>query len=279
MKHRSTAYLFTTLLLSVAILVSLFTSCSPNPSLDGDTIPVLSTTFPDLVAMEARPFDYEASEKLSYNFDIPRPEVFIDNGNLCIREYSLPDDVFLETAIGGHLYGVDCGEFGGYIAFCPEESFDPVMLCDKNCQGLIRVSTAERYGYEYYAITGLNHNFHMEGAVYLLTYSEEEKAWSAEVLAELGAQADAFAYDEQSGLLYLSTYSRGLLCMNAEGEITTLVDYSKYDKWFFTTVNSLVLLDGNIFLGVIDGVVRYSLDTKELTYFPLDYDTYWVEAD
>ena len=269
MNHRNPSRFFLPALLFLIVLIALFTSCAPNPSLDGDTIPVCSATFPDLVAMKAKPFDAKASEAAQRN-GYPALEVYLDNGNLCIKQYK-NNDVCLEPVIGGHLYGVDCGEFGGYVAFCPGENFMPVQLCNENCQALIQVNF-----YEYYAITGLAHMFSNFGSVYRLTYSSENAQWSAEKLVDLGGRAWAHVYDEENGLLYLSVANRGLLCMDAQGELTTV---ATHEDWYDVGANSLVLLEDNLFFGGANGIGRYSFDTQELTFFPMDYETYWEEHE
>ncbi len=269
MKHRLFSRFFLPALLCFIISLSLFTSCAPTPSLDGDIIPVSSATFPDLTVMEAKPFDAKTSEDAQRK-GYPALEVYLDNGNLCIKQYE-SSDVCLEPVIGGHIYGVDCGEFGGYVAFCPEENFTPIQLCNENCQALIQVNFQE-----YYAITGLSHLFTSFGNVYRLTYSSESAQWSAEKLADLGGRAWAHVYDKENGLLYLSVANRGLLCMDAQGQLTTV---ATHEDWYDVGVNSLVLLDGNLFFGGASGIGRYSFDTKKLTFFPMDYESYWEEKE
>lgn len=272
MNHRHSSHFFLPALLFLIVLITLFTSCAPNPSLDSDIIPVCSATFPDLVVMEAKPFDAKASEEAQRK-GYPALEVYVDNGNLCIKQCE-NSNVCLLPANDGHLYGVDCGEFGGYVAYCRSDTyntFSPVLLCNENCQALIQVNFQE-----YYAITGLAHMFSNFGSVYRLTYSSENAQWSAEKLVDLGGRAWAHVYDEGNGLLYLSVANRGLLCMDAQGELTTV---ATHEDWYDVGANSLVLLEGKLFFGGANGIGRYSFDTKELTFFPMDYETYWEKNE
>ena len=251
----------------------------------GESIPVLSTTFPDMKSMTAGsledvpyqtwwqwPLDGSMPDRMQY----PPCYVYVDNGNLCVTGIDItPYATSVCLGSGDIFVGVDYGEFSGVLIHekgrrsIKEPYPDPVNVVEDNCQGFIQIDS---YGRELYAFTGFDYSASGRGAIFYISYEKETDEWIWRQFAELGSQATAFIYDRSSKTIYVTTNREGLLSVDEDGNVTQLFTV---ESWETLRTNSMVLMDDNLFIGTAMGVARYNIKTQTFTYFPLDYDTYW----
>lgn len=271
------------ILLLITLLLPLYACAEDEYS--GESIPVLSTTFPDMKSMTAAPLeDVPYQTWWQWTFDELKPNglqyppcyVYEDNGNLCVTGIDItPYATSVCLGSGDIFVGVDYGEFSGVLIHekgrrsIKEPYPDPVNVVEDNCQGFIQLDS-----FSAYAFTGVDHLGSGRGAIFYISYEKETDEWIWRQFAELGSQATAFIYDRSSKTIYVTTYSEGLLSVDEDGNVTQLFTV---EGWETLRTNSMVLMDDNLFIGTAMGVARYNTQTKVFTYFPLNYDTYWQE--
>ncbi|MBQ7318587.1 MAG: hypothetical protein IJW97_00205 [Clostridia bacterium] len=271
------------ILLLITLLLPLYACAEDEYS--GESIPVLSTTFPDMKSMTAAPLEdvpyqtwwqWPLDGSIPDRVHYPPCYVYVDNGNLCVTGIDITPNTTSITLRNGDLFvGVDDGEFSGVLIHergrrsIKEPYPAPVNVVEDNCQGFIRLDP-----FAAYAFTGLDHLGSGRGAIFYISYEKETDEWIWRQFAELGSQATAFIYDRSSKTIYVTTNSTGLLSVDEEGNVTQLFTV---EGWETLRTNSMVLMDDNLFIGTAMGVARYNTKTQVFTYFPLDYDTYWQE--
>ena len=111
-------------------------------------------------------------------------------------------------------------------------------------------------------------------SVYKLYYSTKQGKWSREKIADLEGSTQASLYSKEGNCLYIATYKALVRLSLSDNNVTTLISHS---YWCDLGVNSIVELDGSLYMGTRMAVLEYVLSSEESYWYPVDYKTYLSE--
>ena len=104
--------------------------------------------------------------------------------------------------------------------------------------------------------------------VYNLSLNEGDAEWHWERLTQIiEGYPKASYYSEDDGVLYIVT-SEGLFSINKNGTIRSY-DVPE-DIWIYLNQNSIVYIDGTIFVGTGFGIYAQAVGGGESAWYPLD---------
>lgn len=264
-----------------AIVLFTLSACS-----SGETVKVKSLDYPTLNSIKEQEITKEAIEEhykktIYANTDDSGATYYtvtnfvpsVINGELVIsKSKSVYPEISAIRVPVGDFYGINHGEFGGWVKFeaspdNPDEWYADGRLqtvCEENCRGFLYANENET---EIYLFTGLAHLGLDEGRVWRLWAESTERPyeWKWEILAELPSCPNDFHRDEETGTVYIAC-NRGLLSMTPDGTITDIEDYGLFERF---GAGAIAELDGRLWISTYCGVASYDIGTGELKWFPI----------
>ena len=249
--------IFTVLLVVLIASAQLcFSACSGKGSLD-----VMSYDYQGLVKMEQNDIDLDY---IWQNFTGHYCGVSLENEKLVISRPDINKRSYTMMGNYGYFVGVDLGEFDGWVRFFPYDGDDtePLLVVDENCRGFVE----RGQGKGELLLTGLAHMGLNEGALYKLYLVD--KQWHWEKLCDLGSSPNAYFYNKDTGILYIVT-DMAILAYTEEDGLETLL---KNEDLGYMYPNSLVELDGKLYVGMALGVYEYDLGNGSTSWYTLDLD-------
>ena len=167
----------------------------------------------------------------------------------------------------GFFVGADFGEFGGYLKFYTDMKSEPTVFSEDNCHGLVRVDNDLCYLLS--GKVGMSNN--LESDIYKLSRPKNSSEWQSEKVATISGSVNTYLYSKEDNCLYVSTQKALVKVSLADNKVTTLTNPS---YWRDLLTNSMVELDGSLYIGAAMGVWEYEKESGDSYWYPIDYNTY-----
>lgn len=171
----------------------------------------------------------------------------------------------------GFLLGVDAGEFGGFVKFCPlkglEDKYSEELICNENFVRFLRIDENNII-----LFTGLDHMGIFKGSIWLITYNTDTDKHDYRKMLDIDGEALSVVYEE--GVLYVLQRTRLLKITNFE-EIEELMQFDdlpiiKCNEAGFYSQDcpcSMVKIENMIYIGTLLGIYTYDVETSNMTWY------------
>ena len=249
------------------ISLLLLTACHQSP----ERIKVDSSDYASLKYLEEGVFDKEQLLNWynpEYSYDGYTCYVSILDGNLCISNSNVRQQSFLQQFDNGYFFGVDLGEFDGWVRYHPYFSQYPesgygALVSTENCLGIVAQDRRNGYIITYKALSS-------SGTVYKIYYSEENKKWEWTLLKSFETTPMAFSYQKDQDILYIAT-SGTIVSISNDNHVSTIVESEILN---YIDINSIVYNNDSLWCGSSLGVYRYCIEEREEKWYPMDYQAH-----
>ncbi|PKM62418.1 MAG: hypothetical protein CVU97_05445 [Firmicutes bacterium HGW-Firmicutes-21] len=196
------------------------------------------------------------SEELKIDiYSIKAYTVNIINEELYVEKYNGEPNSKLIAVDIGYYVGVNVGEFGGWVVYCPHnKDFESngVIVVEENFQGFIQVDNIKVL-----LLTGLAHLGTDKGKLYML-----EKGNATE-LYDFGSMPQTFVWSEET--LYVFTLDKLYSYKPGETPFVLMENNTYYNM----CIKSAVKLGNSIYCGGKGGIYEYCLDTGMEYWYPI----------
>ena len=248
-----------------------FVSCNIDKS--DEKICLISTDY-DLSELYAFPFDQSLTEKYEdekydafYSY-VSKTNEYGDVPETLVVNKNRASHVQMINTISGFWVGFDYSEFASGIFFipCSGSIYEPTKLLDSRCIGLFESDTSEYC----YAITSWNFfDEHTKGiTLYRLISLNDEKECTAEKVCDIALDSAISAIRTKNQSFLVASHT-SLYLVTLEGNVTQI---DVPDIWDDINVNSMVEVNGLIYIGSKYGVLEYDMSQNSFAWFPVDYD-------
>lgn len=156
-----------------------------------------------------------------------------------------------------YYIGVENGEFGGWVGYgvhFEDFSKSGKVIIEEQCQGLIKVDNEKVL-----LLTGLSHLVTDEGKLYLLEGGEIQELFDFKSCPQV--------YYWENETLYIRTTDK-IYSYKLDEEPVELYEFKDDEKYTYS--NSMVKIDQSMFLGSLNGILEYQMDTKETFWYPVE---------
>lgn len=229
----------------LVLLLFSFCSCSNER--------ILKIYSPELDRTELKGEKFNLNRELSEQYY----SVSVKNEKLCVEKAVNAENNDVVVVDYGYYVGVDIGEFGGWVAYFPdniEDRADGEIVLDENFRGFIQIDNSKVL-----VLTGLTHLSIDRGKLYLLNNGE------ATELYNFNSCPHAYTWDGET--LYVITSNK--LYSYKFGEEPVVL--SEKDKFGYKlSPNSIAKLGDSLFCGCQGGIYEYYLETGEEYWYPID---------
>ncbi len=264
------------LVLSALLLLTALVSCGMS-----NRITVQSEDYSGLKSLRAAPFDAEAEdarfkENPTYTQDEPLCVVSAKDGVLQINDFDPYPHIAGEYfEAWGTFVGVSNSMSAGYVQFF--ESAYPIIQTEKTqlvsgvgCLALVK-DTENRGLLVTSGLEEVDGAYTLSGHLYRIGSSAplENPWWELE---PIGYPRAAY-YDREANILYIVNET-GVWTVDAEDRMTFLELSDVFEQ---AIVNSAAVIDGVLYCGCYTGVYAVDLETREETFFPMNYEKYGVD--
>jgi len=211
--------------------------------------------------------DSYSSDKNNWIVFKKNSEIFVAEDRVFRDTLPLAIDTVLKTCIpflnrrritvfkvdDGYVIGNYRGEFGGGLYWFSSTT--------KNCYEISHhkiVQLIERNN-NLYAIEGLAHMGMSIGSILIL--SKQNNKWTEKQYLKLPGAPLGVDMDEKGNFVIVT--SEGLVSVDKNGKLSTLIKQGIWDVEDYLYPTSLVIKDNIVFVGMRKGVFKYNLKTKK----------------
>ena len=232
------------------------------------TLSVRSASYPSLTELTSG--EPDTRKHIWWNVD-SNPYMYnecyvsVENGGLIVSNYdpwSSASSQIAEVA-GGIFIGTRKNYDYGFCKHYSGLDTEGMLILDKACIGFI-VKT-ERH---VYVITSEQTDGPRFSDIYELKWHGIDQ-WECEMALHLENYVRCYYYSEMDNVLYAVT-SDSIFKITLDNK--EAVPLFQNDYWKHIYHNSIVELNGRLYVGSNCGVHEYVLETGELTWFPMDYE-------
>ncbi|HHW39488.1 MAG TPA: hypothetical protein GXX18_20110 [Bacillales bacterium] len=156
-----------------------------------------------------------------------------------------------------YYVGVDCGEFGGWVGrgvHFEDFSKRGEIIVKEQCKGLIKVDNEKVL-----LLTGLGHLITDKGKLYMLGSD------SIHELYNFNSCPQVYLWEDE--VLYIKTTDK-LYSYKINEEPIVLYEFEDDEKYIYSI--SLIKIDQSLFLGSLNGILEFQMDTKNLYWYPVN---------
>lgn len=191
----------------------------------------------------------KASNILSNHQEEPLPFEFTPSG--FIEQMNMKGSKSVMKVDDGYLVGFDNGEFGGSLYWFSKDGKQKDKIARKNIKQFVWRNNL------LYAIAGLNHMGSDYGSIHLITNPNGK--WAVKDYLTLPNAPMAVALDSHENLIIAT--SSALLAVDTNKQITLLEAYHNWQPNMYPS--SLVIKDDVVYVGMMEGIYKYDLTTKQ----------------
>ena len=258
-----------------ALLLFVFSLSSCNQAVVNKTLTVNSSIYPEISELESARVDTNMLDKWCYADNPYGPysvhvDIEKDALKLSVLKYYQKPNTHGVGVNYGYWVGTDFGEFGGYLKFYTDMKSEPTVFSEENCHGIVKVDNDLCYLLS--GKVGMSNN--LETTIYKLSRPKDSSEWQSEKVATLNGAVQAYLYSKEDNSLYVSTRKALVRVSLTDNAVTTLTAPS---YWSDLLTNSMVELDGSLYIGTGMGVWEYEKETGNSYWFPIDYEKYLSE--
>lgn len=279
----------TTLFGMVLILLLSFCACNAQK----DEIFIYSTDYPGAYKLTAGEFDLEEAKKHPWSdsgdywllhCSVSKCDNYDHSSERLIVGQYTQWKSHKVYGVSGFLFGEDNLEHMSGVFYCPDANDitlydqEAVMLLTDRCVGLYHPNGS--HGRIVYAVTAWNYwcdpDEHPEEPYFISLYKLEwqeldaELPYRVEKVCDISHQQDAVASTiTEDDIIYVLA-GTSIFEVTLDGnvrEIPCPKDFEYYGG------DSIVEIDGQLFIGCYTGILRYDLDEQKFTWFPVDYES------
>ena len=273
-------------IIAVLLIASLLTlaSCSaPN------TIEVTSMDYPSLTKISPGEFDESLCWKYilaNYKWHNYSCRLSVENGKLFVsNERADITDTKSEMFPDGYLLGTDFGEFSGWVRWCLHEELiypegkrptvEETVLSDENCRFIIRLERETDCAFVVLDTVCMMDDYEADTLVYRFERIRAGSGYDYTLefteIASLGGDCTAYFNSIEEECVYLAT-DCGIYKLNYDGAVETVVEEENFR--YMVEITSIVLYEGEIYCSSPLGIYRYTPETGESLWYPMDYEKY-----
>ena len=271
------------LILCLLTSILIFSACSNKNYLS-----VYSADYVNMDKLVAAEFDiedikskiYTDYEYCGYDCVVSVSKVFVNGDDLhktLVIKARQQTNVKMVGITNGHIVGFDQGESASGIIFYPSSGRRtqlyqaPLQLLDDRCVGLFEVAGEKSV----YAITSWNYYSDPAPApmtLYKISYvgttGETEEPIKVDEVCSVSEENAKVAMITDSNIIFVAGQT-AMYSITLDGNITKI---DVPEAWKYLIINSMVELEGYIYIGTHCGVIRYSPTSNEFTWFPVEYE-------
>ena len=236
----------------------------------GEILHVKGMNFDEL---EAKTFTPEEMWALwnAHDYNDPWYHVYTEDGTLWLNlaDSNSPGPFELHTNCR-ILYGVDIGEWGGWLSTgCFGEFSQGIVNSETVLSGesIIGVYQKKFYDPVAYILAGT----YRKQRVYRFT-DHAEKGWTLETVVQLNIEPDAALLDDDK--LVIATMDSLIAVDVNTGETAVLYDG---EDWKYNQYNSIAKVGDSYFIGSVIGLREYRISEKKMLFYP--YPDYVPEEE
>ena len=252
--------------LRIAIVFLLAAGCLLLQSCQqGEILQVKGMNFDQLEAKEFTPEEMRLMW-IGHDYRDPLYHVYNENGTLWLNlaDSNSPGPFALHTYCD-ILYGVDIGEWGGWLSTgCFGEFSQGIVNAETVLSGesIIGVYQKNPSDPVAYILAGT----YRKQRVYRFT-DHAEKGWTLETVAQLEIEPDAAILDGDKLVIVCDTQ---LLAVDVNtGETALLYDG---EDWLYNSHNSIAKVGDSYFVGSLTGIYEYRIAEKKMLFYPYPDD-------
>ena len=231
----------------------------------GELLHVKGMNFDQLEAKEFTPEEMRLMW-IGHDYSDPLYHVYNENGTLWLNiadsNSSGPFAVHTDCRV---LYGVDIGEWGGWLSTgCFGEFSQGIVKSETVLSGesIIGVYQKAYCDPVAYILAGT----YMKQRVYRFTDHAEE-GWTLDTVAQLNIEPDAALLDGDKLVIVCDTQ---LLTVDVNtGETALLYDG---EDWLYNSHNSIAKVGDSYFVGSLTGIYEYRIAEKKMLFYPYPDD-------
>lgn len=257
----------------IAFMLNIFLNLISCNQTTYKKIPIESTDY-DIAELKSVSFDkdmmtkYNNEEYEAYYSFVSKSNEYGDVSETLVVNNNRSSHVQMINSISGFWVGFDYSEFASGIFFipCSGSVYEPTKLLDSRCIGLFESDTSEYC----YAITSWNFfDEHTKGiSLYRLISLNDEKECTAEKVCDIALDSAISAIRTENQSFLVASHT-SLYLVTLEGNVTQI---DVPDIWDDIHVNSMVEVNGLIYIGSKYGVLEYDVSQNSFAWFPVDYD-------
>ena len=231
----------------------------------GEILQVKGMNFDQLEAKEFTPEEMRLMW-IGHDYSDPLYHVYNENGTLWLNlaDSNSPGSFALHTYCD-ILYGVDIGEWGGWLSTgCFGEFSQGIVNAETVLSGesIIGVYQKNPSDPVAYILAGT----YMKQRVYRFTDHAEE-GWTLDTVAQLNIEPDAALLDGDKLVIVCDTQ---LLTVDVNtGETALLYDG---EDWLYNSHNSIAKVGDSYFVGSLTGIYEYRIAEKKMRFYPYPDD-------
>lgn len=180
-----------------------------------------------------------------------------DENKILVQETLESKKTHFATVNYIYYIGVDHGEFGGWVGYgvhFEDFSKSGKVIIEEQCQGLIKVDNEKVL-----LLTGLSHLVTDKGKLYLLERGEIQEIFDFKSCPQV--------YFLENETLYIRTTDK-IYSYKLNEEPVVLYEFKDDEKYMYS--NSMAKIDQSLFLGCLNGILEYQMDTKEKYWYPVE---------
>ncbi len=232
----------------VVVLVAQFTGCTTK------IITVATAENPEPIRFGAKAF--RVNNHLSFKDTF---SIFEKNGAIWVTSDIPDNNHYLMEMNNGYFMGVDLGEFGGhcrlYEYFIDDKG---ELINENNCYGLFKKDLNNGY-----LLAGKWNSKTTGGSeLYKLTLTDD--GWKSEAIAEFESTPRCTLHVPESDILFVVTWNKLLEIDLMDGTVYTLCTHKAIKEG---GTNSIVMLNGRIYIGAAQGILEYDLETGDAVWY------------
>ena len=274
-------FILTIFLLLVLLLSS---SCKRNI----ETLNACSLDYINIDKIEAKEFNIEdiKNKRFTYDYEYATYECVVsvtrESDHLpqkLVVGFDLPSDYHCIEIDKGYVLGFNDGEIGSGIFLYPYQKlseYEYQLLLEDRCVALLKTDD-------------MQHSHSLDGVCYAVTswnkLDEELRPISlykmyfpkngsvidgcqVEKICDISNENGIVATISKDDIIYIVT-DNSFYSVTIQGEVNVI---TVPEAWQFLLKNSIVELDGYIYIGTNCGILRYSCQTSSFTWFPVEFE-------
>ena len=262
----STKYFNRILLFIMTLGVVTLLSCS----LSGSVLHVKSDDYPHLSNLEVAEFSFADIKNNNVPYTCNKAYCVSEKeGALWIYDGRKGEDSKSSVLMmnNGYFVGVNLGHMDGWVRYFPyfsafPEAGESKVVTDDYFYAFAEIS----YELAYLMTTNPTFTGTNQCNVYKLYF--EDDVWNWEIVATFDGYPNAYYYDDEACILYVSTY-KGVFSVDSSLNLSSL---KTPDCWNYLGANSIVKIDRTLYFGTNAGIYAYSIDGNTAEWYPIEKD-------
>lgn len=254
----------------ILLVLSLLCSCNNNLVLNA-----FSTDYQNIDQLKAEEFNIEdicvkKSSDYEYSgYDCYVSKTSVNGFQKLIINNQQKSTISKISVKNGFVLGLNEGEFASGIMFYPATGVDekPQVLLEDRCIALIK-STNNTF----FSVTSWNY-YGEERAVSLYQISlfdskNDSLKYTTEKICDISNDNAIAATMVNNEKIYVAT-NETLYIVKTNGDVSKI---NVPNAWTSLIINSMVEINGIIYIGTHCGVLQYEPNPDEFTWFPVEYE-------